>query len=80
MYSRCNYIYVQGISEISDGPVGVAGMNITALRLVDPNNSTNSRFLKLWQTLDPEKWPGAGLPNITVSHIFTSVVDFLLTY
>ena len=57
---------MQGISEIADGPVGVAGMNITALRLVDPMNQTSSRFLKTWQTLDPAKWPGAGHHNITV--------------
>ena len=78
VHSRCIDIYVQGISEISDGPVGVTGMNITALRLVDPSNQTSIRFLKLWHGLDPVNWPEAGLHNITVGRSFKLSV-FVLT-
>ena len=45
-------------------------VNVTGFRLVDTSRPAVRQFLRQWEKLDPNVWPGAGKPYIRVQYLF----------
>ena len=51
-------------------------LNVTGFRVVQPHREEVKEFIKLWQKLDPIKWPWAGTDYLRVSIGFTGNIWF----